>query len=165
MKANLKENTNSLNPYKYHSPDNSGISFHFATSNNFGYSIALHDCSDLFGVPENCNSRLMFLVLTPIKPPTIIPRDNRVRDTVVHFIMDFLAKNKDVIFYVCSNKDQQEKVRSRLFTDWFKKYKSPNIEREMKMVDNSETYFIYHNDNSLADAVLNAIDKYNSAGM
>jgi hypothetical protein len=61
------------------------------------------------------------------------------------------------------NKDQQEKVRSRLFTDWFKKYRLPNIEREMKMVDNSETYFIYHNDNSLADAVLKAIDKYNSA--
>jgi hypothetical protein len=149
-----------LNPYNYITPDE-GVSFHFITKNNITYSLALSDYSELFGVPSDCSCRLVFVVLTPINPPETIPLDLRVKDTVVSFLIEYLTNHPDVVFYVCSEKDNKEIKRQAAFSRWFTQHRPEHIVREMKIVDGSNTYFLFHRGNELVNSVLTMIDEYN----
>lgn len=149
-----------LNPYSFDTP-NEGVSFHFTTKNGITYSLALSDYSDLFGIPSDCGCKFVFVVLMPINPPETIPLDLRVKDTVVHFLIEYITKHPDAVFYVCSEKDDKELKRQAVFSRWYFQHRPEHIVREMKVVDGSNTYFLFHTGNELVSSVLMMIDEHN----
>jgi hypothetical protein len=161
---NLAVSSSLLSPYNYTSPDQ-GISFHFVNKHGITYSLALSDYSELFGLPNDSGCKLIFFVLTPILPPKVIPLDLRVKDTVVHFLMNYLERNPNIVFYVCSATDDKETQRQLVFDYWYKKHSPENIKRETKILEDTNNYFFFDESNLTAINFLAQMDEYSSSNM
>jgi hypothetical protein len=160
--TNLKTSSSLLNPYKYESPD-SGVSFHFTTDHGIEYSLAIGDYSEMFGLPDNYPCRLQFFLVTRINRPDKVPIDRRIKDTIISFSIEYLDKNPHIIFYVCSNKDGKERARQLMFDEWFKEAGKQDVSKEVRIINNNETYFIFKNVNQLAKQIILGIDEYMSS--
>ena len=60
------------------------------------------------------------------KPDLAIPRDRKVRDTIVAIMEEFFNANSATILFLCSTKDGKQMMRGRLFKNWFDSYEYRN---------------------------------------
>ena len=156
---NLKASSNLLNPYNFESFD-SDVSYHFTTDGGIQYSLALGDYSDLFGLTDSFECRIFFFVVTRLNRPKKAFIDRRIRDTIIHFSMEYLDKNPNIIYYVCSNLDNKERARQAMFDEWFESSGRKDIRKEKRIIEEGEGYFLFKENNQLAIEILGEIDKY-----
>ncbi|MBO7099563.1 MAG: hypothetical protein J6W21_06840 [Bacteroidaceae bacterium] len=50
------------------------------------------------------------------------PNDRKVKDTVLSVVAEFFEKNNTTLLYICDTGDGKQRLRSRLFEQWFAAY-------------------------------------------
>lgn len=143
-----------LDPYNY-SPSTFNT-YHFTTTAGITYSIAIADYASLFGLQTG----IVFLTVYPFGDPAP-KKDIRIGDTLTQFILDhFQTKPNDIMLYVCSDDDGQEKARIRLFGMLVRKHKKDNIEMCVRTIEDSDHHFLYRTDNETAKLFFASLDEY-----
>lgn len=89
-----------------------GLSYTFTTRFNITYKLAL--TTYLLG-----EVNAFSLSLYPESEPQQV--DYWIKNTVIKIIGDILAKDSNVIFYVCDSEDEREDQRHNVFEYWFVK--------------------------------------------
>ena len=55
--------------------------------------------------------------------------DNRIKDTVIHFLSDFLHKNDNSVVTICETIDKKELARHKLFHKWFEELEIKQVKK------------------------------------
>lgn len=58
-----------------------------------------------------------------------LPKDSRVKDTVIFHIDRFFENKDNVLYYICDSTDNKHYSRKRLFDRWFLKYDNQHFEK------------------------------------
>ena len=106
-----------LNPYEITVVESG---YEFSTDNQIIYYVYFTDVSETFNERDGVYS--FGFEPRNVTDQVLMPKDQRVGDTIAKIIESFFIKNKNVIVYVPYDKDKKDKLRMRLFDIWFNKY-------------------------------------------
>lgn len=104
------DNINHTSPYKV--KQQSCLRFTFHTDFNVRYVIDFAEEDILDGV-----EMYQFSIVNINNQPS--PSDSKVRDTVLAIVNEFFQKNQSVLLYICETSDGKQRMRDRLFRNWF----------------------------------------------
>ena len=93
----------------------------FTTDDGIVYTVYFDINSGIFPNDElDKHAIYVGFICTPDKGISNRIYDNRVSETIMYIIANMFGKNKQyIIIYICSDKDNQGKQRSRLFGRWY----------------------------------------------
>jgi hypothetical protein len=126
--------------------------YEFVNEEGLGYDIDIEDASYLFE-GMSFAEKVKMISLVQANPKS--GKDPRIALTMKDAVDREFVKDKNLILnYICSEKDQKQRVRARLFSDMFTRM---NINKEyilIKAVDGkSHGGFITHRDNPVAEEI------------
>jgi hypothetical protein len=116
-----------LLPYSFTYQDNKYI---FRTVNSVAYSVEFTDGVHYFiNLPPHIPVFEFNIKVVNVVDSIGQPYDERIEITIVAILSTFFNNNRNSLIYVCDNLDNRQEGRFRKFDIWFKKSKTPFIEK------------------------------------
>ena len=116
-----------LLPYSFTKHANKYI---FQTDNSVAYSVEFTGGTHYFlNLPPHIPVFEFNIKVLNVVDSIGQPYDERIEVTIVDILSAFFANNKNCLIYVCDNIDKRQQARYRKFDMWFKKSKTPLIEK------------------------------------
>lgn len=122
----MPEESNSLSPYKYSLHHSLSRSYTFFSDSGSEFSACFIDGSSYFPDYPAFNNNVLSFGFSLIKASEKKwQKDNRIRDTIISIIADFLIMySETALFVVCDTSDNKHAFRNQLFSKWFDQFNS-----------------------------------------
>ena len=106
---------NSRAPYQVKQSDDENF-FEFFTEHDVHYSVGFMPDAILMQ-----NEAYHLIIVNVDNRPS--PSDRKVKNTVLAIVAEFFEQNNTTLLYICDTGDGKQRLRSRLFEQWFAAYK------------------------------------------
>jgi hypothetical protein len=136
----------------------------FITDQDIEYIIQMFDYS--YQLPDPISGKLFtFNFFRKTDKEKGEEPDNRIKDTVIHFLSDFLHKNDNSVVTICETIDKKELARHKLFHKWFEELEIKQVKKIDREIELDE-YFIpaslfIHDNNPERDFILSFFENMN----
>lgn len=141
-----------------------GYTYLFTTDQGIEYIIQMFDYSYQLPDPISGNLYTFNFFRGTDKEIGEMP-DGRVKDTVIYFLSDFLAKNDNSVVTICETIDKREVGRHKLFHKWFETLEIHHVKKYDREIELDgglvPTSLFIHDNNPERDYILSFFENMN----
>lgn len=118
-------------PYTLISQDGTEVSYTFVTDHHIQYVVRYISSTDYYfdETSDIGDSEILEFQFVPVDKGIKPVHDLRIVETLVTSMKDVLKSRKNVILYICDNKDGKQAARSKLFGNWYERYSWEKVEK------------------------------------